>query len=239
MGWFGDLMGDVIPGVGGLLGQSSANKANAEEAAKSRKFQNTMWKKSLAASGSAHQRQVADMKAAGLNPMLSAMGGQGSAPPQGQSSATSAKQESTLGAGISSALDAKANKQQIQESKQRTDLTGSQDHLTQIKTGTERHLREQAKQQAITARLNKDLTESNNSLQIRRNKTAQDDAIYKYDEGQKRIPNISTPFGSIGSSRRGRKKKINNPHGFTKKVPWKPLKQQRGSDYYTPIRKRK
>lgn len=92
----------------GLFGGERANDANAAEGAKNREFQDAQSAKQMAfqerMSNTAHQRQMQDLKKAGLNPILSVKSNGASSPGGASGSGAQAQIKDTISPALSSAM---------------------------------------------------------------------------------------------------------------------------------------
>lgn len=119
----GDALPALATGAAGYFGQQSANVANAQQAQRQMDFQ-------AGQTGTSYQRAVADMKAAGLNPMLAYS--QGGAASGGGAQASMGNE---LGTGANSAWSAAQARQQMAQSQAQIDNinadTGNKEQQTQ------------------------------------------------------------------------------------------------------------
>ena len=117
----GNFMGDIVTGgaVSNLQSQQQTNAAQVALAENQTQFQERM-------SNTAHQRQVADLRAAGINPMLSAQLG-GATTPQGALAQLQAPTPGAIGAGVAqSGMTAFNMSQQAKNNSSTRNLQASQ-----------------------------------------------------------------------------------------------------------------
>ena len=120
----GDIVGSAISAYGAYRGQQIANETNLAIAQKQQEFQERM-------SSTAYQRAVADMMAAGLNPMLAYSQGGASAP-----LGATTQVQNALGAAVTSgqqgfqtALNAANSEADILLKREQAGAAGSQEDL--------------------------------------------------------------------------------------------------------------
>lgn len=116
------VWGALIGAAAGLLGSKMSADKSQDNAREQMAFQEEM-------SRTAHQREVDDLKAAGLNPMLSARLGGASTP--GGASGSVPDMGQAVSSGVSAGMMAQRTNAEIEQIKANTDVARSQEILNQ------------------------------------------------------------------------------------------------------------
>jgi len=120
-------IGPAIAAGGALLGGAMSNKANAKESAIDREYQREN-------AQHAHQWEVDDLRAAGLNPILSATGGAGA---RASGGATIPGQQDVVGPAVTSALAARRQSEELKLMHEQTQKTIADKDLANEQKQTE------------------------------------------------------------------------------------------------------
>jgi hypothetical protein len=137
-------VGSALGAVGSYIGTQSANKANQQMAQNEMAFQGAQTKQQMdfqeRMSNTAYQRSTADLKAAGLNPMLAYTQGGASTPQGASGSGASATMENVLGNATNTAFAGASAIQTLANQRAQVELTGAQTEANQADAAYKRQL---------------------------------------------------------------------------------------------------
>jgi len=185
--------GGLLPGLAGYAAgkqeeatTAKANEWSAKEAQKNRAFQERM-------SSSAVTRATADMRAAGLNPILAA--GAGAATPGGATGSTYQADSSVSQKAASSALDSFRVKKEMEATNKAIEAQQAQidlSHDQAFKVVAERRLTDQ-----LVKKAEAELPAASAEAEARRRQALIDQKMTTFDAGLKRVGKTAEAVGNV------------------------------------------